>query len=344
MIKELLCRSKYVIKIALATILCGCLIGCEADKKIVLTTGFQENEIFRIDSTSCYSKELLLYLVNTENQYKELYGEQFLSSSQNGIDVKDNISEAVLSKLTRVKIMNLMAEKYHIDLDDTDLELINKAANEYYASLNEKEKELFSIESVNDIATIYKEYRIAEKIYEFLVKDIDPEISDDEARTMVVKEIFFDKRGMNEEEKQKLRLEAEDVLERIADGEDFESLAANYSDKEQIHCSYTKMSIDQDIAAEAFELSKGELSKVIDGADGFYILYCEDPFNRDETDATKEEIVKNRKLQAFENTYNKYADDRKYYFNEDLWSEIVAADITNTTSGGLFEIYYKYFK
>ena len=54
------------------------LAGCKKDKKteIVLTTDFEENEVFRIEKISCYVPEVMVYLVNSENKYDEIFGSQ----------------------------------------------------------------------------------------------------------------------------------------------------------------------------------------------------------------------------------------------------------------------------
>ena len=53
-----------------------CLTGCEKinrDTKIVLTTGFTKDEVFRIETASCYKKEVMVYLTNIQNQYEQVY-------------------------------------------------------------------------------------------------------------------------------------------------------------------------------------------------------------------------------------------------------------------------------
>lgn len=320
------------------------MTGCGDGRKIVLTTGFLENEIFRIDSDSCYEYEAMVYLVNTKNQYKHLYGEEFLSVSVDGVSVNDNIGQTVLSELSRVKCMNLLAVNYQISLDDSDMELINKAATEYYNSLTADERKVLNVNSSSDIAKLYEEYRIAEKVYEFIVKDINPEISDDEARTMVVKEIFISSKNLKDSELRQKRKLADEALGHLIDGEEFDSIAAIYSDNDQINKSYTKMSIDSGISEKAFALSKGELSDVLEGQNGYYILLCIDPFSRDETYSTKELIVNDRKLSAFENVYDKYVDDRKFYINQESLDKILNEDISKTDTSSFFEVYYSYFK
>ena len=59
-----------------------------------------------------------------------------------------------------------------------------KAAGKYYDSLNDRELQLLSVDE-RLLRTMYEEYALAGKVYEYLIADINPEISDDEARTFV---------------------------------------------------------------------------------------------------------------------------------------------------------------
>lgn len=38
---------------------------------------------------------------------------------------------------------------------------------------------------------MYREYALADKVYTFIIKDINPEVSDDEARTITVRQILI---------------------------------------------------------------------------------------------------------------------------------------------------------
>ena len=52
---------------------CGCGKG-EVQTKVVLTTGFNKDEIFRIETMSCTLPEAMVYLTNTQDQYVSVYG------------------------------------------------------------------------------------------------------------------------------------------------------------------------------------------------------------------------------------------------------------------------------
>ena len=48
------------------------LTGCSTDDKVVLTTGFGNEEIMRIGDLDCSTQEALLYLSDTKKEYAKL--------------------------------------------------------------------------------------------------------------------------------------------------------------------------------------------------------------------------------------------------------------------------------
>lgn len=89
---------------------CGLQDGGYKRTKIVLTTGFGKDEVFRIDETSCTLPEIMVYLTNTKNQYEQALGSQIWQTSYNGETLESNIKETVLARLARIKAMNLLAQ------------------------------------------------------------------------------------------------------------------------------------------------------------------------------------------------------------------------------------------
>ena len=72
-------------KCRFAVLLVVCVIGtvsCASRNdsgdytRVVLTTGFAQDEIFRIEKLSCTLPEMMVYLTNMKNQYESVYGEQ----------------------------------------------------------------------------------------------------------------------------------------------------------------------------------------------------------------------------------------------------------------------------
>ena len=79
-------KSRWMIAILLAACVLS-VSGCKDKKeqadatKIVLTTGFGQDEVFRIDRLSCTLPEIMVYLTNMKNQYESVYGDRIWEAS-----------------------------------------------------------------------------------------------------------------------------------------------------------------------------------------------------------------------------------------------------------------------
>ena len=75
----------------------GCADKEQSDKttKIVLTTGFGEDEVFRIEKSSCTLPEVMVYLTNVKNQYEDVFGSEIWNTSYEGETLENNIKERI---------------------------------------------------------------------------------------------------------------------------------------------------------------------------------------------------------------------------------------------------------
>lgn len=234
-------KYRRICALAVSLFLMLSLAGCEKinrDTKIVLTTGFTKDEVFRIETASCYKKEVMVYLTNLQNQYEQVYGAEIWQQGQDGVTIEESVKESVLAELAQIKTMNLMAEKYGLSLDETEAEAVEEAAKTYFDSLTDKEKELLDV-TLDTIRQLYREYAMADKVYEYIIQDVNPEISDDEARTVTLQQILIktgtkDRNGNvtpgSDQEKSYAYASAVEALRRIEAGEDFDVVASRYNE------------------------------------------------------------------------------------------------------------------
>lgn len=328
-------------------LLCGCgkqegAEGKEAAKEpvtqIVLTTGFDKDEVFRIGKSSCYRNEYMVYLTNIQNRYEAVYGEQIWSVSGNGTSMETRVKESAVARLAQVKAMNLLAQEYQVSLTEEEEKQVAQAAAEYYGSLNQTEIEAMGI-TEELVTQLYREYLTAHKVYVYIIRDINPEISDDEARNVTVDWIFL----RSSEESEEIRALAEELLGRLEAGEDFDTLAMTYSDDKVITHTFGKGSMDSAVEECAFNLAEDETSGIVEGKDGYYIIHCVSTLDRKETDANKEKIITLRKKEAFNEVYDTFVKEQIKQFNEGLWQDINMIHDQNVTTESFFDVYDKYF-
>lgn len=327
------------------------LLAACGDERIVFTTGLGRDDVFRIGGEVCTTAEFMVYLTNMKNRYESVYGAQIWDASSEGADLKENLKENVLAKCAQVKAMYLLAEEKGVELDDGESRKVGLAAAEYYDSLSDREKELLGVKP-SAIERMYSQYALADKVYRCIIQDVNPEISDDEARTITVQHILLrtvipDEDGnwteISESEKAGLYKKASEIRRQAVEGADFLELAGRYSEDSAITYSFGKGQMGGIFEETAFSLETGEVSRVIETQAGYHIVKCITTFDRAETDANKLLIVEKRRREAFEKEYEAFVEPLTRQLNTKLWDEIGLPDDEEVTTQSFFEIYEKYF-
>lgn len=337
-------HKRSVIGIAALLFVLSVLTGCgriNRDTKIVLTTGFTKDEVFRIETASCYKKEVMVYLTNLQNRYEQVYGTEIWLREQDGVTIEESVKESVLAELAQIKTMNLMAQEYGLSLDEEEQEAVNGAAKAYFGSLTAAEKEALDI-SLDTIRQLYREYALADKVYEYMIKDVNPEISDDEARTVVVQQILIRPDGQEEQESYAYARAAE-ALGRIEAGEDFDVVATRYNEAEESTVSVRKGEREEAFEEAVFGLGVEEVSGILETKEGYYILKCVSTLNREETDLNKIKIVEERRKEIFSKEYDSYVQSLTRHMNEELWQEITLLHDSEITTCDFFEVFEEYY-
>jgi len=331
--------------LVVVVLLCGCG-KVNSDTKVVLTTGFAKDELFKIDEINCTIAEMMVYLTNMQNQYEDVYGVKIWDTKIDGVSLETNVKDNALSKIAQVKTIALLANRRNIALDEKEIEKVEKATDLYWDSLNSTEIESMGI-TRDTIYSMYSEYTLAMKVYQDIIKDVNPEISDDEARTITVQQIFLKTYAVNDDgenvrfndsQRESALNQANEIAQRAADGEDFEKLAIEYGLSEGLTVSFGEGEVDPAIEAAGFGLGVDEISGVVEAANGYAILKCISTFNREETEENKKNIVENRKREAFSAQYEEFVATVTKALNEEEWNKITFIHNENVTTSDFFEI------
>ena len=329
------------------------LSGCDKDKtKIVFTTGFEEDVVFKIEDISCTKSEIMIYLVNTENIYDEVFGEKIWKVPYDGKDVESRYKETILARISQIKAMNLYAKEIGVNLNDEEKKNISMAANGYFSSLSNEEKQLFNV-SEELLYNMYAEFAVANKVYEEVTKGVNPEISDDEARTVTIRSILIktyniDENGHKIQYSQQMKADAMkrayEILGKIKAGEEFEILEADYNEDEKSSYSFARGVMPKVIEDAAFNLDEGEVSDVIESEYGYHIIKVISNFDEEQTDINKQLIVSKRKEEAFVETYDNYIKTLTSSINMDLLNFIRYESRERVSTTTFFDVYDNYFK
>lgn len=325
--------------------------GKKGGSRVVFTTGFGRDEVFRIGDEACSKPEIMVYLTNIQNQYEEVYGEQIWELSFQGVTLEENIKEMVLAQTAQMKTMYLLAEEMGISLEEAQEQRVKEAAEEYFASLNDTEIELMGV-SMETIEQLYREYALAGRVYQEIIRDINPEISDDEARTIMVQHILIrtgtaDSDGnripFSEAEKQRAYDEISEIRQLAVSGEqEFADLASRYSQDSNLTYTFGKGEMDAAFEEAAFRLETDEISGIVESESGYHIIKCLSTFDREETDANKLKIVEERRKEAFSREYDAFVETLSRALNEQLWEQTQLLHNSEVTTSDFFRIFEKY--
>ena len=353
MIHNRLNRLAAVLLLA-AAVGAALLTGCGnngSGTKVVLTTGFDKDEVFRIETSACSLPEIMVYLTNIQNRYESVYGTEIWSTNVDGVTLEQNVKDIALAQIARIKTMNLMAGQYEVELSDEEKAQAENAANAYYNSLNDTETELMGV-SEKTIRNLYMEFALAEKVYQYTIKDINPEISDDEARTITVQHILIKTYALDgtgkkieytQSTKESAYKEACEVLKLAQEGEDFDELIRRYSEDDRSTYSFGKGEMEEAFETAAFNLGKDEISDIVETEFGYHIIKCLNTFDKEETDANKIKIVDQRRSEAFGQEYDAYVETLTRNLNEELWDSVIFIHDENVTTKDFFDVYAEYF-
>lgn len=346
-------RSIFRKIVAVCMILCAFagFYGCSSGKTIVLTTGLNDNQIFKIESAVCTKPELMVYLMTVKNSYEEIYGEDIWNTKTSGESIKDSIKETVLARISKVKVLTLMAKEKKITLSEDEIGRTKAAAKKFYDTLSDDEKTALDVDE-EVILHMYQDYAIAEKVYLSLISDINPEISDDDARTVTVSHIMIKtthtdfsgvKTSYSEVAMADAKRRAELIYSQILEGEDFSKLVLEFNEDVKSEYSFRKGEMDPVYEETAMNLGNGEISPVIKTKEGFYIIKMLNAFDKDETDANKQAMIKQMKEDAFQSAYESFLNTLTGNLNGKVWEEIdfTEGDVVKTDC--FFEIYEEFF-
>ncbi len=328
---------KKILGIGLALLLAVQTVACGYE--IELTTGIANDVVYKIEDAEISEKEYLVYLHTLAGEYAAIYGTELWNLvDEQGILLEQRIMDLVAAELSQIKVMNLLAKDYDIQIEEELQKEMELAAELFIESLTEEEKEFFDIKK-EDIIKMYEERYIAQTLYQTIIEDISPEISDDEARIITVQHILFRTEDLSEQQREEAFDLASSVRTMALEGESFESLISKYSEDVVDSYSFGRGEMDEVFETAAFLLAEGEISEVVISSHGYHIIKSISTFEKEETDANKEVILQAKKEEAFEVIYDEYVLGLSTISNDKLMEEILSESLDNVNGTDFLNIY-----
>ena len=307
----------------------GCRVG---DEEVTISRGMADNEVFLIDGKVCTLPVMKLVLMNNMNLHGESYGIDLLQNEDLKVQKKfeQYVKKTSMDEITRVYSMVALANAQGVTLTDEQKELAQWAGEDCFKSLTDEEVSYLAI-TEEQVQDIYEKYALADKLYRVLVQDVNEEVSDDEARIMEVRQIYT----TNEEQARKA------VADLKAETE-FSTVAANYNEADEIMLTLQRGMLPEEAEEIAFSMENGEISDLIETDQGYYIFYCDNKYDEEQTQVHKQDIVEQRKQEAFDSVYDPFLETVVSKLNESVWSDISVQEMEQYSYADFYVIYEKY--
>ncbi len=342
-------KVNKVAAVFLAVLMCLPLSGCSKLKntEFVLTTGLSGNQLFKVGKSVCTLPEAMIYVSTYEKQYEDVYGVEMWEHDFGGVTLEEYVKGNIISQLATIKAMTLLAEEYEVVLEKEDQEKIKEAAGAYYSSLSEQEREWMGL-TEEDVRQLYEAHVLANRVYERITKDVNTEVSDDEARIITVQQILLKTthaggEEFSPEEKQEAYGKAQGLLAQISEGREFLTVASIYNQDEQITCTFGRGEKDAVYEEAAFSLEKDQVSEIIETDQGYYILKCTENFDREATEQNKIAMVEKRRDSIFQQVYDELIANTTSEFNKQLWEKVhFGGYLEEYTGKDFFQVYEEY--
>lgn len=296
--------------------------GCSSEK-----ITFTDNQVLRVDDRYMTQNQAMVLLCGLQKKYENTFGSEAGSLQFGNATLNQYIKEQVKNQLVQLAGLNELAETRGIVLNEEEMAVVKEAAEAFINSFTKEQQKAIGIKKA-DVQELYKEYATAEKVYQQITEDVKKEISDDQARMIDIQVIFF--AFPDEEAETQSALEARNLVnatayqvwERIAAGESFESLAAEYNNGTPTEYRIGRGEMEEAFEEAAFQLTSGQVSGLVEGKDGIYIIKCISNYNQEETDANKEKIYMENCSEIFNKEYNKFLKKAKVKLNDKAWEKV----------------------
>lgn len=131
-------------------------------------------------------------------------------------------------------------------------------------------------------------------------------------------------------EKKETREKVQGIIDAVQGGETLED-AVKAVDESKSLTSYSygadEETLNENLKNAADTLSDGEIaSEPVEGENGFYVVQMVSTFDRDATDQKKEEIIKDRKKELYDNKIAEW-DTESFDINEKVWDKVTFEEI-----------------
>ena len=328
----------------------GALTGCgqqAGEQSQTLLFTYDGREVY-LDEAWTYAK---IAQATYEASYAQMFGEDMwtmqvsVDEAGNPVDFQQMVKGSVISQIKQIIILVNKAEELGVSLTAEEKANAKEAAKLFCDKAQGKAilKETGATEKV--IVKIYEENALASKVQKEAVKNVDKNVSEDEARQTSVFKLVFgltktDDEGktvdMTEAEKAEQLTKAQDALAQIQEGTTTieklaETLQMTATAKETYAAGGSAGGEEFETAMAA--LKDGDVAaEVLETKEGYVVAKLVALTDKEATENAKLNIIAQREYDLFVKTYEEWSKDLESAWNYDkdvnaeAWEKVYFAE------------------
>ena len=297
----------------------------------VMLGGCGGNVMSAATEGGCYAMPQAMMSISSErNRYEAVYTDAIWDRQVEGTTFENYLMGQVETFLETMRMMNLLAKDREVELDGQWQERMELAAKEYYGALTEDDRAAMDI-AEEDVQVMYREYCLANQLVERLTEDMNLEVSDNEAKVIVIREARTGDTQAAQNAAAALMQEGADFDRVMSDaGIPVEELRLGRGETDKAY------------EDAVFALESGEVSgQLTDGTDLCFVK-CVNAYDEAATRERKEQIFEERRRKAFEQILEQFGQGKKAAYPEGFFGEVSFDEAPVALGADFFAIYEKY--
>lgn len=352
--------KRMVSAIVVGAMSAALLVGCGSQGTDGGTKA--EDTALTMEQGSVSMGEARLYAYVMKSQYEAYYGSSIWEMElEDGVTFGDSMKEVITNQLVQMVILSSQAEDYGVSLSDEDNEAVEEYVENFKSNIGVDVMDEEGI-TEDDVRSVVQKSTLAGNVYQAMLDKEEVELTDEEkadATCIKVQHVLIsttettkkDEQGnnvdMTDEEKEtylaEQKAKAEEVLEKAKNGEDFKTLADEYSSENAgFEFSFDKNGYDpvnmtsmvEPFYTAAWQLGEGDISDLVESQYGYHIIKCVSLNDEEATAAALETVEDNKKATSLDERLNQLMEEAAYTESEE-WKAytLVSKSSEDETSG-----------
>ena len=321
--------KKRLFALALAGVLAvATLTGCGSLKG--------DETVATVDDTKINADLANFFARYTQATYETYYSaylgeDMWTSDASDGKTYEESVKNTVLESLENMILLEKHMDDYNVSITDDDKTTIKEAAQQFLDDNSLDDKNLVSgnKKTVNRALTLMA---IQQKMRVAIQSKADTEVSDEEAAQKSMDYVFIsyqtkddsgNSKDVSDDEKTKLKSQAQAIASGLKDGGDMNELAeANGATVQTMTFDKDTTSPDKDLIKAADALEEGGSTDVIETDNGCYVAKVTSLLDRTATDSKKSQIVQERQTKLYDDTVDGWRDKAEIKVHKSVWKKV----------------------